>query len=304
MSIISVKNIEHTLAPHGGFLITQEWTYPRAIHAEIMTHGDKARNAESSRAIPVLKKLEKTSVEPWIPSAFTKNQKGMQGGTALDGEADAVARTVWELGFRVIEPFVKKLAALEVHKQYANRLAEPWATITIVITGTEWENMDSLRTEELAFPEFQQLQWMAIEQRLLSTPRPTGMPNNPPMYRGPEFWHLPYVSLEERVQLGLEQAIKCSIARCARVSYLLQNGDRPDVEKDNELYDRLYSGGHMSPFEHQGTPLATRDAPSGKFKGWLQYRKTMPNEVRSFNYWDACEKAGRTPVVPRPRTST
>jgi hypothetical protein len=295
MNLISVKNIEHTVAAHGGDIITQEWTYPRAFHAEVMTHRDKSRNAESSRAFPALKKLDKTAVAPWIPAAFTRNQRGMQGGEALDGTADVVARTLWEMAFRVVEPFVRKLAALEVHKQYANRLAEPWATITIVITGTEWENMDALRAHPDAFPEFQELMWMAIEQRLLSTPRQVAEDA-----RNVRNWHLPYVSTAECAELGLEQATKCSVARCARVSFVLQDGSEPNVDKDNELYDRLYNGGHMSPFEHQATPLAGRRDPSGNFNGWLQYRKTIPNEVRKFNYWDACEKAGRTPVIPRP----
>lgn len=307
-SVLSVKMIEHSVAPHGGELVTQEWTYPRAIHAEIMTHADKSKNAESSRAIPVLKKLEKTAANPWVPAAFTKNQKGMQGGSALDGTADAIARTLWLLGFKIMKPIVEGLAALEVHKQYANRLCEPWATITIVISGTEWENMDALRTDPTAFPEFQELMWMSIENRILSTPR---VVNFEEIYqrgvaddtdwasRGVGAWHLPYV-LPEREGLTTEQALKCSVARCARVSYLLQDGTKPDVDKDFELYAKLREGGHMSPFAHQGTPLASRNDPSGNFKGWLQYRKTIPNETRSFNYWDACEKYGRTPVKPRP----
>lgn len=324
MSLINVKNVEHSFAPHGGECLTQEWTYPRAIHAEVMTHRDKSRNAESSRAIPVLTKLAKTAEEPWIPRAFTKNKRGMQGGSALDGDADVQARTLWDAGFSVIEPLVKKLAKLEVHKQYANRLAEPWATITVVITGTEWENMDALRAHPEAMPEFQDLMWAALDERMLgryerltarkiSSDHATFITSNPrserlsaegqrlAMFeRNPLAWHLPYVGLEERQELGLAQAIKCSVARCARVSYLLQDGTKANVEKDNELYERLLTSGHMSPFEHQATPLQFRDDSSGNFRGWMQYRKTIPAETRTFNYWDACEKAGRTPAVPRP----
>jgi hypothetical protein len=304
MSILSVKTIEHTIAHHGGECVTQEWTYPRPMHPEVMTHRVLSRNAESSRAVPVLKKLEKTSAEPWIPKAFTRNQKGMQGGAALDGIADATARFAWEMGFRVIEPFVKALAGLEVHKQYANRLAEPWATITIVVTATEWDNMDALRVDPNALPEFQELMWMAIEERIRSREtayRVKEQMIHDPMMRSSQNWHLPYVSRGERLELGsTELAIKCSTARCARVSFLLHDGTTPNVEKDLELYDRLFTGGHMSPFEHQATPAVERMTPSGNFKGFTQYRKLIPNEIRTFNYWDACEQYGRTPIKPRP----
>jgi hypothetical protein len=72
-----------------------------------------------------------------------------------------------------------------------------------------------------------------------------------------------------------------SAGRCARVSYLTHEGVR-DVEADIALAERLLASGHMSPFEHQAI-AAPYDMHSGNFIGWIQHRKTLVGEVRTFN---------------------
>jgi hypothetical protein len=66
-------------------------------------------------------------------------------------------------------------------------------------------------------------------------------------------WHLPYVSREERMIQSIDVLVKCSAARCARVSYLNHDGSTPSIEKDLILYDRLVGSKplHASPVEHQ-----------------------------------------------------
>ena len=64
------------------------------------------------------------------------------------------------------------------------------------------------------------------------------------------------------------------------MSYLTHDGKR-DPEKDVALHDSLLRNGHMSPFEHQGTPLpdSLRQYTCGSFGyGWAQYRKYIPHE--------------------------
>lgn len=74
---------------------------------------------------------------------------------------------------------------------------------------------------------------------------------------------------------------KVCAGRCARVSYLSHDGQR-DTAKDIELYERLTSGGHMSPLEHIARPMNMSelavDEWSGNFRGWHQFRKDIPNE--------------------------
>lgn len=71
---------------------------------------------------------------------------------------------------------------------------------------------------------------------------------------------------------------KISVARCARVSYLLpESGARSSFERDFELCDRLSGSGHWSPFEHVATPVPD-NVYIGNFRSWKQYRKEYPEE--------------------------
>lgn len=101
-----------------------------------------------------------------------------------------------------------------------------------------------------------------------------------------------------------------STAMCARTSYI-SVGDaelKSNFEKDIALHDRLRESGHMSPFEHIAMPMDNiqyaqfirvnpilgdyntieTDKTSkesmgwcGNFKGFISYRKLIPNENRS-----------------------
>jgi thymidylate synthase ThyX len=170
---------------------------------------------------------------------------------------------------------VRHLHELGVHKQLANRLLEPFMWVTVIVSATEWANFFTLRCHEDAQPEFQKVALMVAEALAVSTPRPVGVGE----------WHLPYIQADERAELSLAVQQQCSVARCARVSYLTHEGKR-DIEKDKELYDRLLNGsglGHWSPFEHVATPKATADPDprEGNYRGWLQYRKMFPNECHT-----------------------
>ena len=298
-NLIQVKTIEHTVAAHGGECITQQWTYPRSVHAEVMTHRVLSRNAESSRALPVLKKLKQVEAEPWVPEVFTQNKKGMQGGDALQGDVLEQVKTAWLSAFGAVAASVRELVKLDVHKQYANRLAEPWATITVVVTATEWDNFNALRTHKTAMPEMQELAWKSLDERYRSLYVTKTARNVRPINRSLADMHLPYVSLEEREVLGFDLALRCSVARCARVSYLLHDGTTPNVDKDTELYYQLLNDRHMSPFEHQASPMVDHNGTSGNFRGFRQYRQAV-QQPPAFDYWQACAEASREPVIPRP----
>jgi len=81
--------------------------------------------------------------------------------------------------------------------------------------------------------------------------------------------------------------IKIATARCARVSYTVvgEEGKEPNYENDIKLHDNLLKAGHMSPFEHIAQVMHSGSyygviggAWSGNFKGFIQYRKTLPGE--------------------------
>ncbi len=89
-------------------------------------------------------------------------------------------------------------------------------------------------------------------------------------------WHLPFLDVDEKVQLPLTSQKKVSAGRVARTSYLTHDGKR-DFDKDIELHDSLLVGGHMSPFGHVAKP-DQRLTRTSNLRGWLQYRVELPDQ--------------------------
>lgn len=129
----------------------------------------------------------------------------------------------------------------------------------------------------------------------------------------PGQWHLPFGETEfDKVNYFFSKndlrqtdsateklTIQIATARAARVSYTVvgEEGKPADYEKDVELHDRLLKSGHMSPFEHcckvmteeeyqislkgeikNGGGYQIEHGWSGNLRGFIQYRKLLPNE--------------------------
>jgi thymidylate synthase ThyX len=253
-------------------------SYPRFVHAELMTHRMFSRNSSSSRAIPNARMISHIEQDPVIPVWWGKNQKGMQAVAEIDNKF--AAETAWLEARDVMLGYSRRLAKLGMHKQIANRLLEPWMFITVLITATEYDNFFHLRTSQVdhlphnlsfdpefpAQPEIQKIARMMWELHNEQTPTPVEV----------GYWHLPFVTKEERNTLSLDVRQKLSVARCARVSYLNHDGTQ-DPESDKRLYMQLSTAGHWSPFEHIAQAQET-DARFGNLFGWKQYRKQFSNE--------------------------
>ncbi len=273
-----VKVICDSLAPCGKRLTTITATYPRFIHSEIMTHRDRARNAASSRAIPWAKMRDQIINNPVIPLVFGSEQKGMQAGQGLEGEALELAQKSWLEARNSALIHADFLHALGVHKSLVNRVVEPWMWITVVMSATEWANFFRLRCHADAEIHFQKIAGMIRDALAISEPRA--------MKQGD--WHLPFVTGNDYGALGesgfkFEEIKQISVARCARVSYLSHEGVR-DPEKDLELFQRLVQGsgfGHWSAHEHVAEAMKGDEGPcmrSGPFIGWKQFRKEFALE--------------------------
>lgn len=268
--MIKANIIADSISPANVRITTFVLVYPRFIHAEFMTHRMFSRNASSSRAIPVSKQIQMVVDNPAIPLAFTKNQKGMQGGEALTGDEHKKAVEVWLRAREWAVDYAKRLADLEVHKQYANRILEPWAHISVVCTATDYDNFFALRCHEAAQPEIHELADLMYDQYM--TVRPTRLKAGE--------WHVPFATGEKCDSVSWDQVCQMSVARCARVSFLNHDGTKPDYKKDFELYQRLVGSTpiHASPAEHQAMAALDPNLRSGNLRGWVQYRKTLKNE--------------------------
>jgi hypothetical protein len=315
---ITAKIVADSIADYDGRhepirLTTMQLRYPRFIHAEFMTHRVFSRNASSSRAIPVQKLINDVIRDTAGPIHWGANQSGMQADKENDkslyfsaGHPDPDFHnepTSREDAWNIARDNAIKVAELfdraGYHKQIVNRLLEPFSHINVLVTATEWTNFYELRRHKDAQPEIHELADQMWDAQCASTPRKL-VTND----YGSQ-WHLPYVNDadEERIadyvigdggagprecEMIQEIMIKCSVARCARVSYMTYEGKIPTIEGDLQLYERLVGSvpKHASPAEHQATPDKwaisgfgdlgwNRPWEHGNFKGWRQWRHVM-----------------------------
>lgn len=242
------KIIADSVSPNGDRLTTFEVRFHRFVLAEFNTHRVFSRNSASSRAIPVAKQIQRLYDDPAFPVSWPAEQSGMQGGVELDGSIAANAEQVWSDARDEAISTAENLRGKGVHKSVTNRLLEPFMWHTAVVTATAWDNFFGQRCNPLAQPEIRAAAEEMHRVFQESVPRQVHF----------EEWHLPYITQEDRNQAGLEALVQVSSARCARVSYLTQDGVR-DLGADRALYARLTSATpmHASPLEHVATPRSS-----------------------------------------------
>lgn len=250
----------------GDRITTFHLRFPRIINAELLRHRLFSVNSASSRAIPNPRLYKMIEDRPFIPDEWTKNQKGMYGTKFLNENESQKADEVWYDVMRYCLNASEKLSDLGVHKQYVNRLLEPFQYIDLILTATCFENFFKLRIAKDAQPEIKELAELMKE----------ALDNNEPDILETGEWHIPYL-LPDDDELSIEDKILISSARCARVSYRTFDGDVSDVQSDKALAEKLLTSGHLSPFEHIAKCLIGKYMV-GNLIGFCSYRKTIENE--------------------------
>ena len=279
------KIIADSISEQGVRITTLELSMPRYILSQFNTHRMFSRSAQSSRAVPVQKMID--AAEKNAPPHFMKNEKGMQSSEEFkDWERDYAVK-YWNEAKHLAIMQAKQMMDLGVHKQFVNRLIEPFSTVKVVVTATEFDNFFKLRLHHAAQPEM----------KTLAQAMRDAMDGSRPDILSANEWHLPYISDSE--QGSHAQLALISAARCARVSYLNHDNSNPDFKSDFELANRLLVDGHLSPFEHQAKPmqhpnnmwhgsLLSEDGTthtdkkgnvhSGNFRGWIQHRQLIGDQ--------------------------
>jgi hypothetical protein len=303
MQEIVAKVIEDSIYPGGPRLTTMQCTAPRFILAEINTHRVFSRSSASSRAIPVEKQIQKIHDNPMLPVSWPREQKGMQGGDELDEFDREDAEGVWyrcrNMTLSVIEEYLARHPdkPTRLHKSVLNRLMEPYMWHTMVITSTAWDNFLKQRAHPAAQPEFRVLAEKMRDELSWSKPRELTLFD----------YHTPYLWEDERNEFTREKAVKISVARCARTSYLTQEGTH-DPDADLALYERLvtFDPKHWAPLEHVASPwpnnqqrgplwiqteprnkerVNVRHLPQvGNFLMWQQHRTTVEHQLGERTY--------------------
>lgn len=163
MKKISAEIIADSVNPHGDRITSFILTYPRFIHAELMTHRLFSRNSASSRAIPFAKMIEEVTTDPFIPIAWQTAHKGMQGTQYLTKQSHIdFKRNQWlhaqreavreaqmvhapiRLAYSMDED-PHQMIDTTITKQLCNRILEPFMWHTVLVTATEYDNFFELR---------------------------------------------------------------------------------------------------------------------------------------------------------------
>jgi thymidylate synthase ThyX len=317
MTKINAKIIADSVDPRGHRLVSFIITFPRYILAELNTHRMLSKNSASSRAIPFEKLLKSVEENPFIPIAWQKEHKGMQGSDYFT-ESEAYWNNDKWLKAR---DYAVKMATLmnegDITKQLCNRLLEPFMWHTVLISGTEWENFFALRCpqyeysvakfrsrKDLAKTTVHAEDWTDLDWRKLNK----GMADihmmdlaeamwdaynesKPKQLKGGD-WHIPFgddILIPWKEGSNLEsntmETVKIATARCARVSYTVVGEEKKQsFEADIKLHDRFFDQRpfHASPFEHCAKVMNDSEYElysDERFKGGDNYGNALPKET-------------------------
>lgn len=277
--------------PQGDCITTLVVTIPRIVLAEFNTHRMFSRNSASSRAIPFGKMANNVTQRPFIPVAFQKSHKGMQGTEYFEGNRHRVIQRLWLTAAGVTIKAASVLHRLGVTKQLCNRLLEPFMWHTIIVTATEWENFFKLRCPQYkavndevyrSRKDFKHImglddefnpsnfEWLQMNEggAEIHISRAAelmwdAMNESTPRELKAGEWHIPFgdnilIPGTEGLEANTMKAVKIATARCARVSYMNFDGT-DNYEKDIELHDMLSENGHASPFEHCARAMSAEE---------------------------------------------
>lgn len=300
--------------------------------------------------------VETIKNDPFIPIAWQKPHKGMQGTeyytvpNTIESKIkrwlearDAAVLAAENLDIDTIE--VKERVCLDyrdivednyklvkhetfnpVSKQLKNRILEPWMWVCQLVTGTResFEHLFEQRCPQYEFEidegdfttykskkEFMDiygcykdkddLWWLQhnkgqaeIHFMDLAEKMYDALNDSKPQILKEDQWHIPFDS-EITQQLGtldipLEDMIKMSVAKTARISYTTIGGTKDlTLEQASEMFDKLKNSGHWSCFGHIGRCMNEEEYESwvrGKLKGYfvspLERQTIQDSDGKSF----------------------
>lgn len=283
----------------GDRITTFKLTYPRIVHAELMTHRMFSRNAASSRAVPISKMIESVKNNMFTPLAVQKAHKGMQGSEYFKGEQLEQAKQLWIESAELALQQAEKMKEFGITKQLINRILEPYQYYQVLVTATEWENFFKLRCPQYEFEfagelfkfrskkdlckhierdlDLSNIEWLKLNKgqaeihiQAVAEAMWDAYNESVPKELKAGEWHIPFDDAIDTTKLDLELAdagfdftnakIKIATARCARVSYtVIGENKEHNYEADIKLHDKLAESGHWSPFEHCAKVMSEKD---------------------------------------------
>ena len=288
MNEIKVEIVADSINQQGDRLTSLVLTYPRIIHAEMMTHRMFSRNASSSRAVPIQKMIEAVKNNTFCPFEFQKAHKGMQGSEYFTGVERQECINLWLESAELALQQAEKMKAKGISKQIINRILEPYQYYTMLITGSKegWENFFSLRCPDYggfksrkeASKEFlekgnintstwSELDWLHLNKGQaeihimdLAEKIYDAMNESTPKQLKAGEWHIPMISDLESLKLSTDDQIKLSVGRAANTSYtVVGDGKELTLEQAIKIHNKCKELNHSSVFEHCARAMSNEE---------------------------------------------
>ena len=184
----------------------------------------------------------------------------MQSGEEVDSVIASQSRAIWLVARNRAVEQAEKLIERGLHKQIINRLLEPFSHITVLCSGTEWDNFLMLRNHTAAEPHMQVLARHIARE----------LEEGPIQDLTPGEWHMPFSTFRLWTQgpqlpsyetLGYEK-MQHSLACCASTSYKTVDDFEMTIEKAREICSKLWGPPlHASPFEHIAQGVKPKSKP-------------------------------------------
>ncbi|MFN7465277.1 MAG: hypothetical protein ACK53T_07825 [Planctomycetota bacterium] len=152
--MILAKVVADSKNEFGDRITTMIVTFPRIILAEFNTHRMFSRNSASSRAIPFEKMVKSIKENPFVPIAWMKDHRGMQGTEFFTNEdeiRELKSQYLFARDYAVQQ--AETLNGKGLTKQIVNRGLEAYMWHTVIVTATEWENFFALRCPQYSINE-------------------------------------------------------------------------------------------------------------------------------------------------------
>lgn len=224
-------------------------TYPRIIHAQVMTYRAACRNSESTRAREPKRFIEEIRRDPFVPQLWPKEKRGMQPEGYYE---DASEERAWRAECEFACDSALRRIERGVHHEIAMRPLEPYMWHRLLITATSWDNVLHQRLDHHAQLQFQVLAGKIRDALAASVPRQLA----------PNEWHIPF---DTDPREPLRRRLLGSVGRSARLSYASHDGTH-SFEADKGLGLRCIRNGHLTPAEHQCTPCPVKVCPLDGFE--------------------------------------
>ena len=316
MTRIKATIVADSISAHSPRLTTFSVRFHQFVLAERNTHRSFSRSDRSTRAVPFERLAAEVHDDPAMPVEFLKAKRGMGGGEPMVGKELEFAQRRWNQDATQALANAGAAHASGEARESVNARILPYIYTNSIITSCEpgLLNFFGLRLDRAARPEIRvlaELMWATWNEsepkKLLPGEWHIPLADYTDGWTGHKCPNCGGLGCPKCGGTGesyiSEQIRKVSAARCARQSF--SYGKQHSIEEDLALYERLVNAipKHLGPLEHIATPDVPRVWPAdilgwddsqtsdlpfwknphlhGNLPGWIQFRKTIPNESQA-----------------------